>query len=67
MKRSFRIFLIIVSLIIIPANVFGDSKNSDEIITGTYQYSAIEGGNKQNSNTFLYKECSRWKYGKYGR
>lgn len=43
MKRSFRIFLIIVSLIIIPANVFGDSKNSDEIITGTYQYSAIEG------------------------
>ena len=56
MKRSFKIFLIIVSLIIIPANVFGESKNSDEIITGTYQYSAIEGGNKQNSNTFLYKD-----------
>ena len=57
MKKAFSILLVfIMSFIVLQSNVYAESKNSNEIITGTYQYSAIEGNNKQNQNTFLYKD-----------
>ena len=48
-------FFIFLNLVLI-VNTFAKENNSSEIITGTYQYSAIEGNNKQNQNTFLYKD-----------
>lgn len=56
MKRSFKILLIIVLLVIIPVTALAENEDSNEIITGTYQFSAIEGSNKQLQNTFLYKD-----------
>lgn len=56
MKRSFKILLIIVLLVIIPVTALAENEDSAEIITGTYQFSAIEGSNKQLQNTFLYKD-----------
>ena len=48
------IFLLFLLLLIFPISVYAE--DSKEIITGNYQYSAIEGLNKQNQNTFLYKD-----------
>lgn len=57
MKKYFSFLLIfIISFIVFQNNVYAESKNSSEIITGKYQYNAIEGNNKQNQNTFLYKD-----------
>ena len=56
MKKYISILLIIISLFIYQEKVFAQTDNSNEIITGTYQFSAIEGNNKQNQNTFLYKD-----------
>lgn len=56
MKKLFKILLFTILLGIIPIQVLADNKNSDEIITGTYQFSAIEGNNKQLQNTFIYKD-----------
>ena len=53
-KYCYVLFLML--LVIAPINVLAQSKNSDEIITGTYQFSAIEGDNKQLQNTFVYKD-----------
>lgn len=50
------LFIFIFSFIIFQESVFAKNKNSAEIITGTYQFSAIEGNNKQNQNTFIYKD-----------
>ena len=55
MKKYYNLLLLML-LVIIPINVFSQMKNSDEIITGTYQFSAIEGSNKQLQNTFVYKD-----------
>lgn len=55
MKKKI-ILLILILLVIIPITAFADDNNSDEIITGTYQFSAIEGSNKQLQNTFVYKD-----------
>ncbi len=55
MKKFFHV-LFIMLLVISPITVLAESKNSDEIITGTYQFSAIEGNNKQLQNTFVYKD-----------
>ena len=56
MKKCFNVLLFFVLLVIVPITVFAEKKNSDEIITGTYQFSAIEGSNKQLQNTFVYKD-----------
>lgn len=56
MKKYTRLLLIIVSLVIFPMLAFAETKNSNEIITGTYQFNAIEGNNKQLQNTFVYKD-----------
>ena len=55
MKKYFKVLFIIL-LVIIPITVLADSKNSEEIITGSYQFSAIEGNNKQLQNSFVYKD-----------
>ena len=55
MKKHF-IFLLFLLLVLFQMNVDAERINSNEIITGKYQYSAIEGYNKQNINTFLYKD-----------
>ena len=54
MKNKIYLSLIIVLLLVV--DVKAANNNSKEIITGTYQYSAIEGTNKQNQNTFKYKD-----------
>lgn len=57
MKKFISLLLIfIISFILFQENVLAQNNNSQEIITGNYQYSAIEGNNKQNQNTFLYKD-----------
>ena len=57
MKKSISyLLIIIISFILMQGNVLAKTNNSEEIITGTYQYSAIEGNNKQNQNSFVYKD-----------
>ena len=60
MRNKNRLSLLLITLlfssIFLIKHVFAESINSDEIITGNYQYSAIEGSNKQNKNTFIYKD-----------
>ena len=57
MKKFLSVLLVfVISFIIFQNNAFAEIKNSSEIITGTYQYNAIEGNNKQNKNTFIYKD-----------
>ena len=60
MRNKNRLSLLLITLlfssIFLIKDVFAESINSDEIITGNYQYSAIEGSNKQNKNTFIYKD-----------
>ena len=55
-----KVILLLVTMLFsfnfLTINVNAESSNSNEIITGTYQYSAIEGNNKQNQNTFIYKD-----------
>lgn len=53
MKKKIKSLLFLL-LMIFPLSVYAE--DSKEIITGNYQYSAIEGYNKQNQNTFLYKD-----------
>ena len=55
MKKKVLVLLTIL-LFSFTINVKAENNNSSEIITGTYQYSAIEGNNKQNQNTFVYKD-----------
>ena len=57
-KRKIFLFLITVFIVslFLTIDVYADIINSSEIITGSYQYSAIEGNNKQNQNTFVYKD-----------
>lgn len=56
MKKCFKILLFTILLVIIPMQVFAENNNSNDIITGTYQFNAIEGNNKQLQNTFVYKD-----------
>lgn len=56
MKKCFNLLLLFILLVVVPITVIAENKNSDEIITGTYQFSAIEGNNKQLQNTFVYKD-----------
>ena len=55
MRNKIYLLLIIVLLLLVDVKA-ASNNNSKEIITGTYQYSAIEGNNKQNQNTFKYKD-----------
>ena len=52
-KRS---ILLMILALLFTWNVNAKVENSKEIITGNYQFSAIEGNNKQNQNTFVYKD-----------
>ena len=56
MKKNFIILLFLSLIVIIPVTVLAESNNSNQIITGEYQFSAIEGNNKQLQNTFVYKD-----------
>jgi hypothetical protein len=61
MKNKNRLSLVLITLLFssmfLIKDVCAESSNSDEIITGNYQYSAIEGSNKQNKNTNIKKKC----------
>ena len=46
----------LLCLLLISINVYAMEGDSSKIIYGDYQYSAIEGNNIQNHNTFIYKD-----------
>ncbi|MBQ7668948.1 MAG: S-layer homology domain-containing protein [Clostridia bacterium] len=59
MKSKFKIisFILILTLSLTPTlNAFAVSEEQGRLITGTYQYSAVDDSVRQNENTFLYIE-----------
>ena len=67
MKKYLSFLLVFMFLfVILSEEVLANITNSNEIIMGEYQYSAIEGNNKQNQNTFLYKDSDFTKSSYFG-
>ncbi len=56
MKKKIGIVFITLLCSFLFTNVYAESNDSNEIISDKYQYSAIEGDNKQNINTFVYRD-----------